>query len=154
MLTKAVFPLHMETLRNAMVSDGTPRCEVYIPVGASLINTQLFLSGRKSLEKTFLCFCECEYMFDDTVSTRHRVALNNESHWLPTYSSLDSVKCVMGYTQRFTTIERQVAPRSAWVRSLWSRLSFFSLCAVLFLTYTSLKTCLAASASFVFTPQT
>lgn len=52
----------------------------------------------------------------------------NEYHWLPTYSSLDSVKCVMGYTQRFTTIEHKVAPRSAWVQSLWSRLWVFSLC--------------------------
>lgn len=75
MLTKAVFPWHMETLRNATVSVGTPRCEVYIPVGASLLIAQLFLSGRKSPEKMLFCFCECEYMFDDAVSTRHRVAL-------------------------------------------------------------------------------
>lgn len=53
-----------------------------------------------------------------------------EYDWPPTYSSLDSVKCVMGYTQRFTTIEHKVAPRSAWVQSLWSRLWVFSLCAV------------------------
>lgn len=33
-----------------------------------------------------------------------------ESYWLQPYSSLDSVKCVMGYTQRFTTVEHKVAP--------------------------------------------
>lgn len=44
---------------------------------------------------------------------------------------LDSVKCVMGYTQRFTTAEHQVAPRSAWVQKvsgLVCELFFFSLC--------------------------
>lgn len=83
----------------------------------------------------------CESLFVGKMCPKGRLLpkwpKNNEYHWLPTYSSLDSVKCVMGYTQRFTTIEHKVAPRSAWVQSLWSRLWVFSLCAV-FDMYTSL----------------
>lgn len=62
-----------------------------------------------------------------------------KNHWLLTYSSLDSVKCVMGYTQRFTTIEHKgSAALCMGSKSLVSFVSFSSLCCF--------WTCLAAAA--------
>lgn len=124
------------------------------PAGASILNSKLFLSdapgklGPTSLD-AFLSVNTCLL----TECVHLKWPQNNENHWLPTYSSLDSVKCVMGYTQRFTTTEHKVAPRSAWVQSLWSRLWVFSLCAVFWHVY-QLVDMLGCCSFFVFTPQT
>lgn len=91
------------------------------------------LGDLQEVDQFFLFFCVLCWQNVSTVQNNPKRMNSTDSP----YSPLDSVKCVMGYTQRFTTIEHKGSTALCMgSKSLVSFVSFFS-CAV-FDMYTSL----------------
>lgn len=103
--------------------------------------------GGKKFCVLYICLTECVYLAMCQNDPR-----KNECHWPPTYSSLDSVKCVMGYTQRFTTIEIQGS--TALCMGSKSLVSFVSFSLCCFWHVYQLVDMLGCRSFFVSPPQT
>lgn len=103
--------------------------------------------GGKKFCVLYICLTECVHLAMCQNDPR-----KNECHWPPTYSSLDSVKCVMGYTQRFTTIEIQGS--TALCMGSKSLVSFVSFSLCCFWHVYQLVDMLGCRSFFVSPPQT